>query len=106
MSVSSDSRGASPTNDDVEMEDAPSFSDMNGHSPMNNESSPVPPPHKIPSPPAKPDIDPEACKAIGNKYFKAKDYTKAIQEYTKGKLQELYPLSVPVGSQANFSRPA
>ena len=48
------------------------------------DGSPIPPPHKTPSPPPKPAYDPEACKAIGNKYFKAKDYTKAVQEYTKG----------------------
>lgn len=44
----------------------------------------TPPPHKNPSPPPKPSIDPEACKALGNKYFKAKDYTMAVAEYTKG----------------------
>ena len=43
------------------------------------EKSPTPPPHK----PQK--VDPEACKAAGNKYFKAKDYDRAVQEYTKGK---------------------
>ena len=51
---------------------------------MNGDDSPIPPPHKVPSPPPKPAYDPEACKALGNKYFKAKDYTKAVQEYTKG----------------------
>ena len=51
---------------------------------MNGDGSPVPPPHKTPSPPPKPAYDPELCKATGNKYFKAKDYTKAVQEYTKG----------------------
>ena len=53
----------------------------------DGDDSPVPPPHgSLPatSPPPKPTIDPEACKAVGNKYFKAKDYTKAIQEYSKG----------------------
>ena len=28
--------------------------------------------------------DAEACKAAGNKFFKAKDYDRAIKEYTKG----------------------
>ncbi|KAI4140660.1 MAG: hypothetical protein L6R39_005696, partial [Caloplaca ligustica] len=51
-------------------------------------TSPVPPPHRFiaptsPPPPPKPSLDPEACKALGNKYFKNKDYVKAIAEYTK-----------------------
>ena len=53
---------------------------------INGHGSPIPPPHKTPSPspPPKPAYDPEACKATGNKYFKAKDYTRAVQEYSKG----------------------
>lgn len=82
MSTGSDSPGAYPTDEDVEMQDAQA---VNGHADMNGETSPVPPPHKVPSPPPKPAIDPEACKALGNKYFKARDYTKAIAEYTKGR---------------------
>ena len=86
MSTSSDSPGAYPADEDTEMGDDPSaFSDMNGHIPTNGDSSPAPPPHKTPPPPPKPDLDPEACKTTGNKYFKAGDYTKAIQEYSKGK---------------------
>ena len=49
-------------------------------------SSPIPPPHRdnqTPSQPARPSVDTEACKALGNKYFVAKDYTRAIQEYTR-----------------------
>ena len=89
MSTSSDSPKYSPMDDDdTEMDGSGNgdFSDMNGngHLRMNGDSSPAPPPHKTPSPPPKPAIDPEACKATGNKYFKAKDYTKAVQEYTKG----------------------
>ncbi|KIW86728.1 uncharacterized protein Z519_12641 [Cladophialophora bantiana CBS 173.52] len=49
----------------------------NGH---HDERSPTPPPHRVP--PA-PKVDPEACKAAGNKFFKAKDYDRAIVEYTK-----------------------
>ncbi|KAL8829115.1 MAG: hypothetical protein Q9191_002203, partial [Dirinaria sp. TL-2023a] len=52
----------------------------------NGDSGPLPPPHgsnPTTSPPPKPAFDPEACKAVGNKYFKAKDYAKAIQEYSK-----------------------
>jgi hypothetical protein len=47
-----------------------------------DDKSPTPPPHKVPP---TPKIDPEACKAAGNKFFKAKDYGRAVQEYTKGK---------------------
>lgn len=59
---------------------------LNGVNGMD-EDGPVPPPHKIPTsppPPPKPTVDAEACKAAGNKFFKAKDYDKAIKEYTKG----------------------
>lgn len=42
--------------------------------------SPTPPPHRVV--PQK--MDPEQCKAAGNKFFKAKDYERAIAEYSKG----------------------
>jgi DnaJ homolog subfamily C member 7 len=51
---------------------------INGH---DDEKSPTPPPHKEPPPPP---VDAEACKAAGNKFFKAKDFARAIVEYTKG----------------------
>lgn len=54
------------------------------------EKSPTPPPHKTPPPPK---VDPEACKAAGNKFFKAKDYDRAIQEYTKGEYLSTVSLS-------------
>lgn len=62
---------------------------------MNGDSSPIPPPHQTPSPPPKPAYDPEVCKATGNKYFKAKDYTRAAQEYTKGEELPPSPWSLP-----------
>ena len=65
-----DAPGAFPNGDDDE---------VNGH----DEKSPTPPPHKTPAPPP---VDPEACKAAGNKFFKAKDYDRAIQEYSKGQI--------------------
>ncbi|KAL8777019.1 MAG: hypothetical protein Q9203_002979 [Teloschistes exilis] len=49
-------------------------------------TSPVPPPHRFKpptSPPPAPALDPEACKVLGNKFFKNQDYVKAIAEYTK-----------------------
>ncbi len=72
---------------DVDSDTSGPYQHTNGlsdHDQMNSAGSPVPPPHKTPSPPPKPAYDPEACKATGNKYFKAKDYTKAVQEYSKG----------------------
>lgn len=45
------------------------------------DKSPTPPPHRSPM---KPPVDAEACKAAGNKFFKAKDYLRAVTEYTKG----------------------
>ena len=56
---------------------------------MNGNGSPVPPPHRIPiptepQPPPKPTIDAEACKTAGNKFFRMRDYDKAIREYSKG----------------------
>lgn len=53
---------------------------VNGEEPK----SPTPPPHK-PQP-----VDAETCKAAGNKYFKAKDYDRAVQEYSKGE-QTIFP---------------
>ena len=70
---------------------------------MNDDDSPIPPPHKTPSPPPKPAYDPEACKATGNKYFKARDYTRAVQEYTKGEesLLDRYPHFASCAGLAN-----
>ncbi|KEQ96206.1 hypothetical protein AUEXF2481DRAFT_64813 [Aureobasidium subglaciale EXF-2481] len=50
---------------------------------QNGDAAPAPPPHKTPTTPPPSTEDAEAFKAAGNKYFKAGDYTKAIQEYTK-----------------------
>jgi len=58
----------------------PSDNSTNGTSNASDERSPTPPPHRVT--PQK--VDPEACKAAGNKFFKAKDYERAIAEYTKG----------------------
>ena len=58
--------------------------DLDGDSDSDEARSPTPPQHKFTPIPPKPPIDPEACKALGNKYFKAKDYAMAVSEYTKG----------------------
>ena len=64
----------------------------------NGDTSPVPPPHKIPTKstpppsapalpppaPAPPTVDPESFKQAGNRFFAAKQYARAIAEYTKG----------------------
>ncbi|KAL8732316.1 MAG: hypothetical protein Q9181_004003 [Wetmoreana brouardii] len=65
------------------------YPDLNGATDemdMEGPTSPVPPPHRLKPatpPPPKPALDPEDCKALGNKYFKNQDYVKAIAEYTK-----------------------
>ncbi len=56
-----------------------------------NGEGPVPPPHKSnptsPAASAPPTAEEaEAFKASGNKFYKAKEYKKAIEEYTKGML--------------------
>lgn len=66
----------------------------NGTSPSTpNGDAPVPPPHKsdptspAPAPAATSTAeDAEAFKANGNKFYKNKEYKKAIEEYTKGNL--------------------
>jgi len=68
--------------------DAPAPTAANGTAPVNGEG-PAPPPHKSnPSSPAAPAAptpeDAEAFKAAGNKFYKEKNYKKAIEEYTKG----------------------
>jgi len=61
----------------------------NGTSSSSKEEPPVPPPHKsnptspIP-PPAPTPEEAEVFKAAGNKFYKSKEYRKAIDEYTKG----------------------
>ena len=74
----------------------------------NGDSSPVPPPHRVPAePPAppRPTIDAEACKAAGNKFFKMGDYDKAIREYSKGVLTkgESYKSAWECSTDSSFS---
>lgn len=57
----------------------PTRNGENGTNGTDEGKSPTPPPHR-----PQPTVDAEACKAAGNKFFKAKDYKKAIAEYTKG----------------------
>lgn len=103
MSVKSDQTASTPVDSEQEATASPvpsspgtaasnnvpgSFPKVNGRRDSDDEESgPVPPPHRTPTsppPPETPKVDPEACKAAGNKFFKAKDYDKAIKEYTRG----------------------
>lgn len=66
--------------------DTPKTNSANGSA---KEEGPAPPPHKSnPSSPVAPAAptpeEAEAFKNAGNKHYKAKEYKKAIQEYTKG----------------------
>jgi DnaJ family protein C protein 7 len=62
---------------------------INGSNGTSNGEGPVPPPHKSnPTSPAAVALptpeEAEAFKTAGNKFYKAKEYKKAIEEYTKG----------------------
>ncbi|KAF9636763.1 Tetratricopeptide TPR-1 [Lasiodiplodia theobromae] len=82
MSEQPQSTPATPMDVDREATASPSPK-PNGNAAETNgdNAAPPPPPHRTPTSP--PPVDAEACKAAGNKFFKAKDYPKAIQEYTK-----------------------
>lgn len=80
--------------------DAPQTNGANGTDEMDA-VGPVPPPHKsnpsspVAVAPPTPE-DAEAFKTAGNKFYKAKEYKKAIEEYTKGDLVGLLRCSVNV----------
>lgn len=59
----------------------------NGSSSPNKEDAPAPPPHTTDpnSPPPTPADEAEVFKTLGNKFFKEKNYKRAIEEYTKGR---------------------
>jgi len=82
--------GEPPSPIDIKMSPSPpptpgAFPPTNGVNGSDENEIPKPPPHKVASPkPEEPPVDAEACKAAGNKFFKAKQYDKAIAEYTKG----------------------
>ena len=66
----------------------PEVNGVNGEQQHEGEAGPVPPPHRTPTSPSPqpemPKVDAEACKAAGNKFYKAGQYEKAIEEYSKG----------------------
>lgn len=55
-------------------------------SPLSDDKPPPPPIHRTPTNPTPQnnEAEAEAFKAAGNKFFKSKEFTKAIAEYTKG----------------------
>ncbi|KAK7740528.1 hypothetical protein SLS53_005371 [Cytospora paraplurivora] len=57
----------------------------NGSSSPKGDDAPAPPPHKTDpnSPPPTPADEAEIFKNLGNKFFKEKDYRRAIEEYSK-----------------------
>lgn len=52
------------------------------------ERSPTPPPHRTSPSQSQPSDGGEAFKLAGNKFYKAGDYDRAIQEYNKGRSKE------------------
>lgn len=59
---------------------APTANGVNGHQQTDDAaSSPI----AQPDSPQPPSVDAEACKEAGNKFYKAKQYDQAIEEYTK-----------------------
>jgi DnaJ family protein C protein 7 len=92
---------SSPREDTDAMEESTPAPQTPGAFPQSNgtngshseEDVPAPPPHKTPaSPPPQPEVpavDAERCKEAGNKFYKAKQYDKAIEEYTKGRSRRM-----------------
>lgn len=79
----------------------------NGNAAALNGQGPVPPPHRTNT--KSPTLitstveeDAEIYKSAGNKYYKAKEYKKAIEEYTKGILIFSSYLFIKVASNMNM----
>ena len=92
---SAQENGVDVHSDPMEMTPAPEDPAVNGvngeqesDKEYEDEEGPVPPPHRTPTspspPPEVPKVDAEACKAAGNKCYKAGQYERAIEEYSKG----------------------
>ncbi|RDW71298.1 hypothetical protein BP6252_07861 [Coleophoma cylindrospora] len=90
MDVDSEAPNSQPTSPPAQASMPGSFdaAKANGVNGTTEETGPVPPPHKSdpasPAAPAPPTPeDAEAFKTAGNKHYKAKEWKKAIEEYTK-----------------------
>lgn len=83
---SSPPRQESPPAADKTGEETPPAT--NGSSSPKKEDAPAPPPHTTDpnSPPPTPADEAEIFKNLGNKFFKERDYRRAIDEYSKGLL--------------------
>jgi len=92
MSSSSATSGTSTPDEKPVFHDADAMEGVVHEQNGDENTAPQPPPHKTPSgPPPKTEEElaelrkqAEASKESGNKFFKAKQYAKAIEEYTKG----------------------
>ncbi len=91
MDIDSESSNVAPTSPPPQVNipgafDTPKTNGTNG---VVSGEGPVPPPHKsnptspVPAP-APTAEEAEAFKTAGNKFYKAKEYKRAIEEYTKG----------------------
>ena len=91
MDVDSEGPNGAPTSTPPQSSMPGSFDapKANGRKESMNGEGPVPPPHKSnptsPAPAAAPTTEQaEEFKTAGNKFYKAKEWKKAIEEYTKG----------------------
>lgn len=77
---------ASATSQQTRSETPPAAT--NGSSSPKRDDAPAPPPHKTDpnSPPPTPADEAEVFKNLGNKFFKERNYRRAIEEYSKGGL--------------------
>jgi DnaJ family protein C protein 7 len=81
MDVDSPVQASSPSAENK----TPAVNGTNGV--KKDDEAPAPPPHKSPSPPARPTPEEaEAFKTAGNTFYKNKEFRKAIEEYSKGRL--------------------
>lgn len=94
MDVDSEAQNTVPTSPpQTNMPGSFSTPKTNSASANANGDGPVPPPHRSnPTSPASDGVptpeQAEAFKTAGNKFYKAKEYKKAIEEYTKGRSTE------------------
>ena len=89
MDIDSEPQNGTPTSPQPQSNMPGAFEPPKTNGTNVNGEGPAPPPHKSnptsPVPAAAPTPEEaEAFKAAGNKFYKAKEYKKAIEEYTKG----------------------